>query len=411
MQRRSLRECVAEAKVIVVATPLDSAPAKPKKEGDGPEVAIRFQVTRILKGELADKMITIQIPLANGVSIDKIVGKEKRWILFLDADYLAGKHQCAGLYGIKLEPEVRAILSSGNKGPLPATQAATKPSGGPAALEKMLHGSWEDDNPCPGGQLILNANGTYERLHYGPGGYHLTGIWQVRWDALPPTLVLTCKTCDARDDIDKATQQYNEQLKLLQLDDKLLVYQFANGAGQIKCERAKDSKATPPPPATQAEMSVTQTRLMPDGLRPLGGRRAEHETATKPRDGPVALEKKLHGSWRDDNPCPGGQLILHANGTYERLHYGPVGYHLTGIWQVRWDALPPTLVLTCKTCDARDDIGKATQQYNEQLKLLQLDDKLLVYQLADDLQQFKCECAKDSKVTPPPPSASRPDAP
>lgn len=83
------------------------------------------------------------------------------------------------------EPTQTGPMPGGNKEPMPATQAADTLRSSPAALEKKLHGSWRDDHPCPGGKLILNADGTYERLRYGPGGYHLTGTWHVRWDAQP----------------------------------------------------------------------------------------------------------------------------------------------------------------------------------------------------------------------------------
>lgn len=114
LRRRSLKESVARAEVIVVATPLDSAPAQPKTPSDLAEVAIRFRVTRILKGDLPDEVITIQKPVV-GADIEEDVGRE--WILLLSPEYLAGKHPCGGLLNIKLEPEVRAILSGGGVAP------------------------------------------------------------------------------------------------------------------------------------------------------------------------------------------------------------------------------------------------------------------------------------------------------
>jgi len=42
---------------------------------------------------------------------------------------------------------------------------------------------------------------------------------------------------------------------------------------------------------------------------------------------------------------------------------------------VRWDALPPTLLLTCKEADYAGDIGTI-----EEFKLVQLDDEKLTYQ-------------------------------
>ncbi len=70
------------------------------------------------------------------------------------------------------------------------------------------------------------------------------------------------------------------------------------------------------------------------------------EAANKPEDGPVALERKLHGQWQG-GPCA-GELTLRADGTFEREHYSPGNRKLSGTWAVRWDALPPALALTCK---------------------------------------------------------------
>src|SRR5688572_25898464 len=76
-------------------------------------------------------------------------------------------------------------------------------------------------------------------------------------------------------------------------------------------------------------------------------------TADKPREPLVALEKKLHGMWESGRDCV-GDLTLRADGTFERLHYSPGNNKLTGTWELRWNALPPTLVLTCKDSDERD---------------------------------------------------------
>ena len=91
--------------------------------------------------------------------------------------------------------------------------AAEKPGGAPAALEGKLHGAWTGEGPCDG-RLPLRADGTYERKLHGPGGNNCAGTWVVRWDALPPTLVLTCKTSDDPMYIRK------EEVKLIQLDDQ-----------------------------------------------------------------------------------------------------------------------------------------------------------------------------------------------
>src|SRR4051812_25446451 len=61
----------------------------------------------------------------------------------------------------------------------------------PPAVEAKLHGEWEG-GACEG-VFAFRPDGTYELTRWSPGNYRLTGTWAVRWDALPPTLVLTCK--------------------------------------------------------------------------------------------------------------------------------------------------------------------------------------------------------------------------
>lgn len=87
---------------------------------------------------------------------------------------------------------------------------------------------------------------------------------------------------------------------------------------------------------------------------------------------PVALERKLRGTWRG-GAC-GGDLIFKPNGAFERQHYGPAGHALSGTWMVRWDALPPTLVLTCTDADWAGEIGT-----RREVKIVRLDDAALAY--------------------------------
>jgi hypothetical protein len=108
---RSLDERVAEAQVIVVGTALNSAPAPPNVPGDRPEVLIRFKVMRVLKGDFAAKEITTRTP----TDAAEFIGKER--VILLSPEYVAGKHQFAGLLWIKAESEVKAVLSKGQKQP------------------------------------------------------------------------------------------------------------------------------------------------------------------------------------------------------------------------------------------------------------------------------------------------------
>jgi hypothetical protein len=109
LERVSLEQQVADAQVIVVATAVDSAPAPPKRLGDLPETLLRFQVKRVLKGQLADKEITTRTPTAAA----EFIGKE--WVVMLSPEYITGKHSYASCHTIKVEPAVKAILSKDTK--------------------------------------------------------------------------------------------------------------------------------------------------------------------------------------------------------------------------------------------------------------------------------------------------------
>jgi hypothetical protein len=92
------------------------------------------------------------------------------------------------------------------------------------ALEQMMHGVWKGRG-CDG-RLVFRADGTYELTEYGPAPYDKAGTWKVRWDALPATLVLTCKTSEIPDEVGKTTE-----VKLVKLDDKSLAIEYANQNG------------------------------------------------------------------------------------------------------------------------------------------------------------------------------------
>lgn len=99
------------------------------------------------------------------------------------------------------------------------------------------------------------------------------------------------------------------------------------------------------------------------------------QVAVHQQDVLTVLEGKLHGEWKG-GPCAGDWTFA-PDGTYRVQHYSPGNNELSGTWQLRWDALPPTLVLVCKTSDApeRIKIGKKTE-----VKLIQLDSSSFTYQ-------------------------------
>jgi hypothetical protein len=82
----------------------------------------------------------------------------------------------------------------------------------------------------------------------------------------------------------------------------------------------------------------------------------------------AALEQKLVGAWEGQTGCA-GNFLFRADGTYELKWYGPAPVDFAGTWKIRWNALSPTLVLTCKTSEIPEELGK--------LRLIQLDDKTL----------------------------------
>src|SRR5260370_12493092 len=90
----------------------------------------------------------------------------------------------------------------------------------------------------------------------------------------------------------------------------------------------------------------------------------------------AALEKKMLGVWKGRGGCD-GRFVFRADGTYELTEYGPAPYDSGGTWKVRWDALPATLILTCKTSEISDEVGKITE-----VKLIELDDKSLAFKYA-----------------------------
>ena len=100
---------------------------------------------------------------------------------------------------------------------------------------------------------------------------------------------------------------------------------------------------------------------------------ASAEACDKPKETPITLERKLHGQW-ESGPCV-GELTLRPDGTFERSHYSPGGNKLTGTWAVRWNALPPTLSMTCEASDEPNFVGKTSE-----FKLTQLDDDTLAYE-------------------------------
>jgi hypothetical protein len=97
----------------------------------------------------------------------------------------------------------------------------------------------------------------------------------------------------------------------------------------------------------------------------------------KPNKEISALEAMLHGEWKGKG-CD-GQITFRADGTYERKRYGPVGVSCSGTFEVRWDSLPPTLVLS--SCQRN---GKALTSTTQEAKIVMLNDSAFSYQFTDN---------------------------
>jgi hypothetical protein len=94
-------------------------------------------------------------------------------------------------------------------------------------------------------------------------------------------------------------------------------------------------------------------------------------------DAAKALERKLVGEWTGKTGCD-GCFAFRADGTYALTGYGPAPYDSKGTWKVRWDALPPTLALTCTASEVPEEVGQTTE-----VKLVKLDDKALAIEYAN----------------------------
>src|SRR5262249_55597743 len=85
-------------------------------------------------------------------------------------------------------------------------------------------------------------------------------------------------------------------------------------------------------------------------------------------------EQKLIGAWQGRIGCD-GRLVIRADGGYELLDYGPAPYDSAGTWKVRWDVLPPRLILTCNRSDVEDEVGTSRE-----VKLIKLDSRRLEFE-------------------------------
>jgi WD40 repeat protein len=114
LQIKSPAEMEAEAKVVVVAAGMsfDLAPTAP---GDWPEYLISWRVTRVLKGELAAKVISTRYP-AHDIAGQSRSEQLRKWfigterILYL-SELVPGKLRCTGSSYIKTRPDLKSLTA------------------------------------------------------------------------------------------------------------------------------------------------------------------------------------------------------------------------------------------------------------------------------------------------------------
>jgi hypothetical protein len=88
----------------------------------------------------------------------------------------------------------------------------------------VIVGEWRGTGPCDGG-ITFRSDGSFDRRHYSPGGYHVAGAWSIHGDGSSSTLTLTCEESDDQDAVGRVSR-----VKLVRLDAKELIYQFENAA-------------------------------------------------------------------------------------------------------------------------------------------------------------------------------------
>ncbi|HVK12921.1 MAG TPA: hypothetical protein VM597_29480 [Gemmataceae bacterium] len=94
-------------------------------------------------------------------------------------------------------------------------------------VDKKLYGTWTGTGPCQG-NLVLRADGTYDRTGVGPGGHASAGTWTLRKDAGTPTLVLKCKEADNPADVREVA------VRIVRLDDVSLSVTDPDSPGSKK---------------------------------------------------------------------------------------------------------------------------------------------------------------------------------
>lgn len=121
------------------------------------------------------------------------------------------------------------------------TFADERPPGERTVLERKLIGQW-DGGACMG-DYTFYPDGTFDIIHYSPGGNILTGTWILHGDAVPATLALTYKTSDFKK-VYKDRSEFEflgktRELKVTQLNDESFSYRYPGEQTSIEYTRAE----------------------------------------------------------------------------------------------------------------------------------------------------------------------------
>jgi uncharacterized protein (TIGR03067 family) len=221
-------------------------------------------------------------------------------------------------------------------------QSADQPKVPPAPLERKLVGGWEG-GPCEG-DWIYRPDGTFQASRYSPAGSRLAGTWAVRWDAVPPTLVRTCKTSD-----DPRLVGKTWDVKLVKLDDKTLACDEAHGYPPhtfTRLSAAALAKEEAYEAAREKELAALQGTWVPLQYED-GGKMAEGDITTRHIIKGDRLTIQVNGQTQDE-----GRVILDVTQNpkqmYLRLDSGPthaliyvrVGNHVIYCGNRRQEPMP-----------------------------------------------------------------------
>lgn len=190
------------------------------------------------------------------------------------------------------------------------------------SLEQKLSGEWRG-GACVG-ELNLNADGTFQRRYYSPGGFHLAGKWELRKNMLPPSLLMTCQASDSDEYVGKTIE-----IKVLQLDDATFAYQFIGETSSARFERVPTNKTRQAKELAALQGTWKPLQLEEEGKQVAGELSTRHivkgDTIT------VQVDDKTHAKGKvslDPHKTPPQLDLRLENGETHLLIYVRAGDHI-----------------------------------------------------------------------------------